>query len=56
MDIVIKNGTLVFAEEMINGDIAVKDGKISAIGCGLEYPRPAAAYGLCHRRQRLYAA
>ena len=35
---IIKNGTLVFAEETINCDIAVKDGKITALGADLEYP------------------
>lgn len=32
MDLIIKNGTIVTATEMFKADIAVKDGKIAAIG------------------------
>lgn len=32
MDLLIKNGTIVTEKEMFQGDIAVKDGKIAAIG------------------------
>ena len=31
-DLIIQNGTLVTATEMFRGDLAVKDGKIAAIG------------------------
>lgn len=35
MDLIIKNGTIVTATEMFKADIAVKDGKIAAIGADL---------------------
>ncbi|MDD2215961.1 MAG: dihydropyrimidinase [Eubacteriales bacterium] len=35
MDLIIKNGTIVTAETTFKGDIAVKDGKIKAIGQNL---------------------
>lgn len=35
MDLIIKNGTIVTATEMFKADIAVKDGKIAAIGSDL---------------------
>ena len=35
MDLIIKNGTIVTATEMYKADIAVKDGKIVAIGADL---------------------
>lgn len=38
MDLLIKNGTIVTAEEMFPGDIAVKDGKIALIGHALDLP------------------
>lgn len=37
MDMIIKNGTLVTATEMIKGDLAVKDGKIVAISSDLSH-------------------
>lgn len=37
MDMIIKNGNLVFAGEIIRADIAVKNGKICAIGTDIEY-------------------
>ena len=36
MDLLIKNGTIVNAKETIWADIAVKDGKIAAIGVDLD--------------------
>lgn len=36
MDLLIKNGTVVTASEMFEADVAVKDGKIAAIGRNLE--------------------
>src|SRR5574344_1309714 len=36
MDLLIKNGTLVTAKESFKADIAIKDGKITAIGKNLE--------------------
>src|SRR5690554_1212918 len=36
MDLIIKNGTIVTAEATFKGDIAVKDGKIKAIGAKLD--------------------
>ncbi|MFA9375172.1 MAG: dihydropyrimidinase [Lachnotalea sp.] len=36
MDLLIKNGTVVTASEMYQADVAVKDGKIVAIGKGLD--------------------
>ena len=36
MDMIIKNGNLVFAGEIIRADIAVKNGKICAIGTDIE--------------------
>ncbi len=38
MDLLIKNGTLVTAKEQFQADLAVKDGKIVAIGKDLELP------------------
>ena len=35
MDLIIKNGTIVTATEMFKADLAVKDGKIAAIGADL---------------------
>ena len=35
MDLVIKNGTIVTDSEMFRADLAVKDGKIAAIGNNL---------------------
>ncbi len=35
MDLIIKNGTIVTATEMFKADVAVKDGKIAAIGADL---------------------
>lgn len=35
-DLIIQNGTLVTATEMFHGDLAVKDGKIAAIGRSLD--------------------
>lgn len=37
MDLLIKNGTIVTATEMFKADVAVKDGKIAAIGANLNY-------------------
>lgn len=36
MDLLIKNGTVVTAKERFAADVAVKDGKIAALGRGLE--------------------
>ena len=36
MDLLIKNGTVVTAEEMFRGDIAVEGGKIALIGRNLD--------------------
>lgn len=36
MDLIIKNGTIVTATEMFKADLAVKDGKIAAIGADLD--------------------
>ena len=36
MDLLIKNGTIVTANEMFQGDIGVKDGKIALIGASLD--------------------
>ena len=36
MDLIIKNGTIVTADATFKGDIAVKDGKIKAIGAKLD--------------------
>lgn len=36
MDLLIKKGTVVTADESFKGDIAVKDGKITCIGTGLD--------------------
>ena len=33
-DLLIKNGTIVTAESVAKGDIAIKDGKIRSISCG----------------------
>ncbi len=38
MDLLIKNGTIVTANEMFQGDIGVKDGKIALIGASLDVP------------------
>lgn len=35
MDLIIKNGTVVTASEMFRADVAVKDGKIAALGADL---------------------
>ena len=36
MDLLIKNGTIVTAGEMVEADLAVKDGVIAAIGKNLD--------------------
>lgn len=38
MDLLIKNGIIVTANEMFQGDIGVKDGKIALIGASLDVP------------------
>ena len=38
MDLLIKNGTIVTAENSFQADIAVKDGKIALIGAALDVP------------------
>ena len=35
MKTIIKNGTLIFADESLNCDLAMQNGKITAIGCNL---------------------
>ena len=36
MDMLIKNGTIVTANEMFRGDIGIQDGKIALIGASLD--------------------
>lgn len=38
MDMIIKNGTVVTATGSFKADVAVKDGKIAAVGTDLSYP------------------
>jgi dihydropyrimidinase len=38
MDLIIKNGTIITATDTYKADVAVKDGKVAAIGENLEFP------------------
>ena len=45
-DLVISGGTLVTSSDTYNADIGIRDGKIAAIGCGLDGLEKVDAEGL----------